>query len=205
MRKGTVYISLSLLLVTKLLHSCMFSGCEKVPFNKEDLSWIVNLPNEGDTILYKGSDETIDTFFVSTKYRGYADCNRFEMGKYQPEEFIFCMDNLNRKTYGSWYRYVNFEMTRALKENISDTASKIFRFYDLTSYYDDLVNKIEHQQIKLKYLSKTVQTIYIDHYTADVGGASFRERILNFSWNKELGLVRYLDADSVEYQYWKKY
>ncbi len=205
MRKGTVYISLSLLLVTKLLHSCMFSGCEKVPFNKEDLSWIVNLPNEGDTILYKGSDETIDTFFVSTKYRGYADCNRFEMGKYQPEEFIFCMDNLNRKTYGSWYRYVNFEMTRALKENISDVASKIFRFYDLTSDIDEVVNKIKQEKLKLKYISKTVETIFVDHYTADVDGASFRERILNFSWNKELGLVRYLDADSVEYQYWKKY
>lgn len=165
----------------------------------------MNLPNEGDTILYKGSDETIDTFFVSTKYRGYADCNRFEMGKYQPEEFIFCMDNLNRKTYGSWYRYVNFEMTRALKENISDVASKIFRFYDLTSDIDEVVNKIKQEKLKLKYISKTVETIFVDHYTADVDGASFRERILNFSWNKELGLVRYLDADSVEYQYWKKY
>lgn len=204
MKKIIIHAFISLILMESL-HSCMFSGCEKVPFNKDDLSWITGLPNEGDTILYKGTDETIDTFSVTLRRHEYSKCNRFEVSKYQPEEFTLIMVNNNHKTYGSWLRHCQFDITKKLKNNQIESAFKKLKFYDLNTYGFDDLSKIKTEQIHLKYNNKSLETYCFDHSVTRMSSASFKERIISFNWSKELGLVRYMDADSVVYEYWKRY
>lgn len=192
------------LVLSTSINSCLLNNCVKVGMNKSDLEWYNQLPNMGDTLFYKGSDNTVDTFLISNKYRYYMDCNSFEVSKYQPETFGLTGDCLNKNVKYSFYNFFQMEFSKDTRTKTSESAVMTFRNLDASIYINHKkLSDFKKELIKNTFLNKNLETIKFDN-ELEHGSSTYSVKIKSFNWNKELGLVRYMTTDSVVYDYWKK-
>lgn len=148
-------IILSLILSTFILNSCLFSNCIKVGMNKSDLEWYNHLPNMGDTLFYKGSDGTVDSFLISNKYRYYKDCNRLEISKYQPEIFGLTGDCLNKNVKYCSDNYFQIEFSKDRRTKTSESAVMTFTNLDASIY-------INHKKVS-DFKTEIIKNTFLNH------------------------------------------
>lgn len=189
-----------------ILKSCIFSGCEKIALNQEDLSWYKSLPNEGDTLFFRGYDGTIDTFIVSNNVNEFSDCNRFEIGDYQYNMSRYTATLINSKRDRNINNRFYIFLTKKHQIDSSTSCNKLIQVFDLYTNELNSLDMFKHDTILIKSLKRHIPTIFIDKKSknTNVESSSKTIKIQSFNWNKEYGLVRYMTEDSVVYEYWKK-
>lgn len=185
-----------------MIQSC--NNCVKIPFNKDDLNWINNLPELDDTLFFRGDNSTIDTFIITDKYRGFRDCNRFEVSKFQPEEFTLTGTCINSKVNGNTKRFFQFNLIKDGDTSFLREAIKNFKFYNLNTFQLKNLNDVSEKKLFLTCFQSQVNTYYFDRTKTNESSASYNVRILNFNWSKNHGLLKYMDSDSVSYEVWKR-
>lgn len=204
MRFFSIIIVLAL---TPFIKSCVFSGCEKVNFNQEDLSWYKSLPNEGDTLFFRGSDNSIDTFVIGNRFREYTDCNKMAFGDYQYDEFRCAGTLINIKGKNDFFGTgFDFFFTKRNQNDSISSCNKSIQVFDLqTSGIITSLNVFKVDTIVIESLNKRLSTVFINNSKyADFDSSTNPIEIISFNWSKEYGLVRYTTRDSVVYEYWKK-
>jgi|GEM_PF-4080215 len=185
-----------------MFHSCSLADCEKIPLKKSYLEWYNDLPNEGDILLYKGSNNYIDSFLIIGKEHSDGYCNRFEVSKYQHETFSFTgkMINFKNRRLLSKRFELRFEADEELK--------KTYQYINLFDVYDEGYNHIDAYE--LQYMDSVTMNdpyIIVDPRTTEADrydNSSNRTSIHDFYWSKKRGLVRYTTEKGNTYEFWKR-
>lgn len=187
-------------LVVLLAHSCIFGDCIRVPLNKPYLDWYKNLPNEGDTLLYKGSDNSIDTFVITNKYFGYGQCNHLEFGDYQYELFRLDAQMINRKVRNNFTNTFSIEFAK--KDN---SAVETYQYIKLLDLYIEGINDVD-EALAADSIHKQKDTLFVGDGTLNIDQYSSTNPISieEFYWSKKSGLVRYTTNVGIVYEFWKK-
>lgn len=190
--------------ITLIFQSCIFSDCLKIPLKSNDLEWFENLTNLGDTIFFKGSDSSVDTFLISNKYKEYGDCNRFEKGKFQYQEFRFKGIMLNKKVRDSFINNFDIRFTKELQSDSTIDCYKSMQVFDL--YFEGLTSlkTFKCDTIFIESQHKKIPTVFVEESSNTKKESSSWVKIKNFHWSKKYGLLRYTTEDGVIYEYWKK-
>ena len=193
---------LVILLTALISHSCLLGDCKKIPLKKSYAEWYDGLPNEGDTLLFKGSDSSIDSFLITNKFLTYTPCNRIEISDYQYGSFTLTGKMINSKTRYNNEKYFNIKM-----ESTDNSPHETYQYIQLLDVYLEGRNMID--SLKLEYLDSTAKRDLGVHVVPGSSHATIYTSenmisIRDFYWSKKNGLVRYTTEDGVTYEFWKK-
>lgn len=190
------------ILLGLLCHSCLLGDCKKIPLKKSYAEWYDGLPNEGDTLLFKGSNNTIDSFLITNKFLDYSPCNRIELSDYQYGSFTLTGKMINSKIRYNNEKYFNIKM-----ESTNDSPRETYQYLQLFDVYLEGRNGID--SLHLEYIDSIAKKDLGVHL---VPGNSNVYRynsddlisVKDFWWSRKRGLIRYTTEDGVTYEFWKK-
>ncbi len=193
-----------ILLMLMFSGACAFSDCVRIPMGSKDLAWYTDLPNEGDTLFYKGSDNSVDTFIVTNKYREYSQCNKMAFDN-QYEKIGFSAEMRNKKIHNN--SDINFELRfdKKSQENPAEDCNKYLAVFDLYIEGETSLDKFKLDTISSQSLKKKIPTYLIEAspLTNRRDGPN-HVAVNSFNWNSKYGLVRYVTEEGIIYEYWKK-
>lgn len=182
-----------------ILNSCLFSNCTVLSFNKKEASWYTDYFNLKDTVFYKGSDNSIDTFIITNKFREYSRCNKLEISEYQYEEFSIKGSMINKKVKNSSNNKFIINFTK----NENNETNTYFELFDIYTYKTLDIKEFSDTTLYVNAFKKQLKTIQFDHADEIIEEHSSWVRIANFHWNKNYGLVQYTTRKGVVYDFWK--
>lgn len=174
--------------ITSCLNS---SNCIKVSLTQEEKSWF-NLKTLHRKLVFKDQNGVKEEFIQNGVKERYTVCNKFELSDKIYNEVSLNYKPKNISRYGNHYTGVDLFFYKNINNDSLTPCKKHLSVFDLKIIEDYDFSKCQREKILLGEgieVDCLIFEYFINCYDID-GGTNY---IKKFYWNKEYGLVRYVN------------